>query len=424
MVSSNNTSRSLSTFLIFLLLVFSLIKVWNYGQLTPGIDFYKFWAVGRAIKSEQINIYTDQARSKMGLDFLAKSHKDPGQGRFRWAAENCKNIATYSSPFFYSVFSVGSLLDYERDFRIYLLLRLFCAVFAIVVLCRLLRYSAAASMAFVIIFTAWFEPFLSDLRIANVNQIQLGLLALFLFIQSRYKWRIRDFLGGFILGLSLAFKPSVVFVLVMLSAFWLINGRFKKFLYQFAGIIASIICALTVSGILFGSIQPWSDWIAAMLSIRDTSIEVVDGNFSLSMLVYEWFGVRISAYLTIFFLIIGILFIRLNKINKADPEKDFLAETLMVGMGCVIYLLSGKLVWLHYLILTIPMILFVLRPVTQGTFYRRAFGVAAIITIGLIPIQLLFGIKNPQFLAISASAGTLILFSLGLRELKAIKSTT
>jgi hypothetical protein len=97
---------------------------------------------------------------------------------------------------------------------------------------------------------------------------------------------------------------------------------------------------------------------------------------------------------------------------------------LMVAIGCLTYLLSATLVWLHYYILTIPMALIALRPPNSsdpepgvGMAVRRVIAAAAIILIAEIPLRTLFSVTEPHGSAVLLNIGTLTLFALGMWEL-------
>lgn len=429
--------RRLIFVFVFLLALFSIARVWHYGQIRPGIDFYQFWAVGQKIaERDDVDIYSDEASQRVGLEFLQRSRIDDSSSRFRWAAENRTNLEIYSTPFLYSLFGIFNSGDYERDYRIYQLFCLACTVFAIVTLSRLLRFSFMAALIFISAFTAWFEPFLTDVRVANVNQIQLGLLTLFLWFQTRHGWKVRDFLGGAVLGFSIMFKPNLVFVVLMLSISWLINRRYKKFTSEYAGIAVSVIAAFIFSGIMFGSIECWADWFAAILSAPSSIIKVTLGNFGLSMLLADWFNIDVVGFITAVSVGVAMVFAWFGRrVTREDaikvPDRPFIEDALMVAVGCLIYVLSARLVWLHYYVLTIPMAIFILRP--QGAFHqparsrgitiRRVLGAVAIVAITINPLQALFGIRAPHGVAFMIIIGTSILFVLAMQELKSIRDT-
>ena len=430
-----------SLFLVFLLFIFSIIKVWDYGRSYAGIDFYQFWVIGQVIaQSNPPNIYSDEDRRKIGQEFLQMSYRDSDSLRFRLAAENRKVFETYSSPFLYSLFSVFSSGDFDTDYRRYQFFCLACTIFAIMTLCRLLGYSSITAMLFVVMFTVWFEPFLSDMRVGNVNQIQLAFLTLFLWFQSRRASKVRDFLSGVILGFSVMFKLNLIFVLLLLSLSSLINRRFKKITFEYIGIISAVISAFIFSSILFGSMRPWLDWIITMPSAPDSIITVNLGNFSPAMLIFEQFGFKPSNYLTVALLGIVTVFIWFGRrqggveaaeITGTGPhlERPFLESNLMAGLGCLVYLLSAPLAWLHYFVLIIPIAIYILRPRDNACSQRmektsaihRSLWAAAVTAIAITPAQMVFGIKTMRSLAFSISTGTLILFILAVCELKNMK---
>jgi len=428
-------AKKLLEFFIFLLLVFCFVRVWHYGQARPGIDFYQFWSVGQEIvqKGAAVDIYSREARIKIGNEFLQKSYANADSSRFRWAAENRKVFEIYSTPFLYSLFAIFFSGDYETDYRSYQLFCLMCSVFAIVVLCRLFKYSVIRTMFFLVLFVAWFEPFFSDVRVANVNQIQLGLLALFLWFQTRYAWRMKDFLGGIILGFTVMFKPNLVFVILMLTICWMINRRFRKITLEYTGIILGVIIAFIVSTVLLDSMRCWNGWFTAILSAPHDIIKLSYGNFGLAMLILDRFNIDAVKYLIFILLSLAVVFIWLGRrhviiAGKEDLDRAFFEDVLMVAVGCLIYLLSCPLVWLHYFVLTIPAALFILRPhitvstpVTLAVIVRRFFSVAAIMIIAINPMQALSGIRAPNYVAFAISVSTFTLYGLALWELKNMK---
>jgi hypothetical protein len=303
-------------------------------------------------------------------------------------------------------------------------------VFSVLMLGDLLRFPFVISMLLLAFLTSYFQPYHSDLNVANVNQIQLALLVLFLRLQSRYDWKIHNFLGGIVLGGLIMFKPNLIFVPVMLSASWLINRQFKKMISEFAGIAVSIMAAVIFSSIMFGSMQCWFDWLKAGVSIPLGITTVIMGNFSFVRLILDWFGIDIAKFLTIALIGITFLFIWIGRQRgsgegRRDLNSGFLEDVPLVGVGCLIYLLSASLVWLHYYILVIPSAFFILR----STFYfkplinrpdiiiSRSLAILSILILSLTPVEALFGLGASCYQRpIEIITGTLLLFILTMKE--------
>ena len=398
--------------LSFLLAFFCLVRAWNYGQASRGIDFYQFWAVGQEISQEKkINIYSDDIRRSLGSEFLEKA-QDSKSLRFILAADYRKTLQTYSTPFLYSLFGIFSSKDYDRAYTIYQFICMACMVFTILMLSKLLRLTFVFSMLFLVFLTSCFEPYFSDLRVANVNQIQLGLLVLFLWFQSRYDWKTHNFLGGIVLGSLIMFKPNLMFLILMLSISWLINRRFKKMILAYTGIAISVIVAVIFSSIIFGSMQCWFDWLKAGISIAPGITTVGLGNYAFSRLIMDCFGMDLTKYLITVLVSITALFIWLGSQkelseNRRNPNSDLFNDILIVSAGCLIYLLSAPLVWLHYYMLAVPSAIFMLRPAgyfklqvnRRSTIISRTLAIFAMIMLSLAPAHALFGWKSAYYTA-------------------------
>jgi len=85
----------------------------------------------------------------------------------------------------------GALLAYRRE-----------RLLAMAVLARLCGHSWAASWLLLALAVTWFAPTISDFRVANVNRLQLGLLALHLWVSARARLRGRHVCAGVVLGLA------------------------------------------------------------------------------------------------------------------------------------------------------------------------------------------------------------------------------
>lgn len=405
----NKLSKSPSLILVFLLSLFCVIKVWSYGQLTSGLDFHEKWEVGQSLT--QLSAEAIYGGDNLGYHI--------------------------STPFLYMLFHILPSGDYGRDLWTYRWLCLACSVFAIGILSRSLRYSAVAGLAAIVVFMDWFQPLLSDMRVANVNQIQLALLALFLWLQSKYGLRGRSFFGGLVLGFAVMAKPNLLLVAVMLAISWLINHRYRKLAAVSLGMLVAATTAFISSSAVFGSANCWRVWLTVIPSASNYRYVVDAANFSPSMLIFEWAGAKTSTYFAVGSIAVATAFVWLGRRTLADmhdslaedSERELFEDMVMVAVGCLTYLLSATLVWLHYYLLTIPMALIALRPQRSndsehgvGMIVRRLIAAAAIILIAELPIRTLFSVAEPHESAVLLNIGTLALFGLGMCELLCLRT--
>jgi hypothetical protein len=379
-------------------LLISLNQAWQYGKLTQGFDFFEKWQVGQKFAgADAATIYSPQ---------LLDLH--------------------ISSPFLYALYAVFTTGDYAFDVKIYRLLCLISMVAGIIGFSLMLGYPLWGGMLAVVVFTYRFQPFLSDVRVANVNQIQLGLLALFIYIQHT-KLRFHNFLAGLILGFAVAAKPNLGFVAAMLLAAWLVNRRRKKTIEFSAGMATAAAVAVIAASIVFGSFDCWREWLKILPQASNYRYPVDAANYSAAMLLFVRYGFKASAFLSVVLFGMGIAAVAavshwVKKSPLSEPKQESFEDILMTGMGCLIYLMSAALVWLHYFILAIPMALFVLRPQKEASalpFYRPlryALGAISVILIAQLPLSLFFG-SYPFQDAVFIVIGTGILYALGISEI-------
>ena len=110
------------------------------------------------------------------------------------------------------------------------------------------------------------------------------------------------------------------------------------------------------------------------------------------------------------------------EIQSADRQS--LEDTLLIAMGCIIALMASSLVWIHYYLLTIPLMLVLLRPwdeQEQGSFIRvlmqRILPVVAIVVLMDSAIPRLLEMEGREFRAIAAPIYLMIMFVAGMWQL-------
>jgi hypothetical protein len=400
---SGKSRFSISILLILILLFYCFLKVWSWGAQAPRDDFFQMWRGGMLIENASAGqIYAPKLRGYHA-----------------------------GTPFLYTVFSALSSGDFDLDYQVYRHLVILCGMVAIGFFCRYLKYPLAASLAAVIVFTEWFQPFLTDIHVANVNCIQLALLALFLLMQKKQSSKLHNFLGGAVLGFAVMLKPNLLFVPAILGISWLINKKLRTFIYESAGIATVVVLAFGLSSWAFGSVTCWRDWMQVIREVGNYMLGIDTGNFALATLIREKVGIRASSFLALLFLLLPTLVLwagqpktvtRMNEIGES--EKEAYRDFLMVALGCLIYVLSSPMVWVHYYVLAIPAALFALRPLRdtgQKSLVRMTANVApvvlAIVLLAEFPVRTLFGVADSYIRASLLCLGTLILFAWGIKDL-------
>jgi hypothetical protein len=428
--------KDASIILLVLIALFGITRAWQYGQRpqSAGLDFYQFWVVGKAVRDFKVtNIYSDSARAKIGMTFLKQAAITKHASRYHAVANARKVLETYSTPFLYTLFYPLSRSSYESAYGYYQFVCMLCTVCTIVLLCMMTKASASFMLTFITFASVFFEPLRSDIRVANVNQIELGFLSVYLLNQLYVRWRFYNFTGGIILGLAVMFKPNLVFVIILLEIAWMMNRKYQKALQFGCGFGFACFTAILVSVSFLQSPCCWSDWINAIRLLPDSIITLKMGNLSLSAIMNKNMGIDMTIYLAAsLILIVSSVLWRTRTRNSSgvahcDRHTDAYKDSIIISMGCLIYLLSARLVWLHYYVLALPAVIISFRPYSEKRllsnwtlFFRYPLVATMTAMIALSPIISLF-IKSNYHQVAAVTVGLLIAFMLmfdALFELK------
>ncbi len=404
------SSRDAGRLLLSLAALFSLASLWDAGRRAPGIDFYQFWVGGQAVLlDDPADLYSVAGRSGIAEQYYRQAQQGPEKSRFRQAAAHRQALDTYATPFLYTVFALASPRDYAAAYTAFHLLSLLSLVLSLACLGRCVGASAEFSLALFVVVSLWFSPLLSDIHVANVNQIQLGLLAAFLWIRLKSGRPWREPCSGLLLGLGLAFKPNLLFVAVVLGIAWAFQGRRRELIATGAGLVAGLLAAFAVASLFFDGAACWAQWFAALRALPRAIIPVAAGNYAMGIPLSQGLGFDASWALFVAFL--GATVVALWRGRKRP------ADLGAVAAGCLLYLLCAPLAWLHYYLLALPALIFVLRHAAGSRPMLRGLLAAAALTA--ISLEPLLGVvsfsRDPRLVLLGL--GTLLLFGLTLHAL-------
>ena len=388
-----------------------------------SIDYYQFWITGQAVSSMELtNIYSRDQRALIRQEFLnrARATEPPTKGT-RIVQQRSLNLA--GTPFLYSVFYLFSSGQYALDYEVFRLLSLFAFMGAIAYLCLFLEFTLGVAFLAPIFFTVCFWPFKLDVRIANVNQLQVGMMALFIFFQTKWNKSAANYLSGALLGFYFLFKPTLVYATGFLFLSWILAGRTKLFFRALAGAIVAVLISLLLPILLFGSACSWLSWWKGF-----KEIVFINHYFSQSLLGIL-FNIRNESAHSFFGLFIfGFTLFLLKRMNGTPRfQSDLfvrmpfpLQDYFMYSLGIIVYILTGPLVHKHYFVLMVPPLLFMLRPFLPRHGFRsywtpRHFW-------GLVALTMISAWLRPNFWTYKGTfewsyAGTLILFALSIWEI-------
>lgn len=398
-------SRAAAIGVLVVLAVAGLERVWSVARASAGIDFYQMW-LGPRFAGER-DFYSVETRTRIGGEYARRARIDEQSPRRVAVADYRRNLETLSTPLLYTLYA-PLRGGYERDLLIFHALVLAALVGWVALLARTFGLNAVVALALFSLLTLAFEPVRSDARVANMNHLMLLLLA----IAAALTAKRMLFLAGAVLALAALTKPYVVAVLPLTWAFCILRGRWRDLGAHTAGAAVAGAAGIAVSSAFFGSPTIWLDWLRAFRAMPREMTPIDAGNFSLSRIVFEFTGSDISIALIVLFIAVAI--VAAARGRASPPDIDLLA----IGLGCAALQLASPLLWVHHLLLAVPLIAFLLRPVFDGEDARPRHA-AAVVALGLLTIEPWATlVSTVTQVALLANAGLLIAFAAGLRELR------
>lgn len=418
--------------LIFLLASTGVSSAWRLGQSVAAIDYYRFWLMPQVVtRGESTDIYAANEGTRLGRLSLDRALAEPGAARQKAAARYRTDLDIVATPFLFTVFWPLGTGSYERDYTLFQALSLAAGVSAIVSLARMLGYSWPAALAALALALWAFEPLRSDIRVGNVNQLQLAGLALYLLLQRRGE-RAYDLLAGAWLGLLTLFKPNLGVVPAAVLCALLFENRLDRASRQLAGLVIGAAGALGASIAFFGSADVWWQWRRAVPLVV-ARMEISLGNYSLARLVADTVGIDLQwpllAACTVSIALLLWRSARARQPGPSDPAsntRSFERTYLAVALAAAASLLSAALVWLHYFTLLLPLALYALRPSPGSGASVGASRLLAVLALAILPgglLPALLGLNEPVQSVVECTGASVILFACGLWGLQQLSGT-
>ena len=354
--------------LAFLLLLHSAMFAWQYATQTPMVDFFVFWSVPHTLSTKPVaDIYTEQGRRDMGAQMAAEAElKTTSETQKQATYANTQDplhdgrVDAHASPFLYSVIGLISSGDYDGDQKRFAILSGLCLAASVVMLCYLLRLSAVATLLLLTFLTADFAPVVSDLGVGNINEVQLFGAALFIFFAARSRY----WLAGIAIGLATMIKPTTAIVLVLAVVIGVVDKEYRRLVQVVGGALGAAVAAIAISGIYFGNPRMWIAFIQNLSgTLGEGSYPLEKGNYGLAKLLFGGSGPGTTMILVLL-LAVFVWVIWSSRRTGADAAvpNAFAAA----GVGCAMMLLSSPLAWVHYFVLLIPLLLYVVRGATDA----------------------------------------------------------
>ena len=346
--------RIVLTALAALAALYAVAHVWRENERAAGLDFYIYFVAGQlAGRADVDDIYSAEVQERVGEEYFERARQSGSELR-KYDAGRRRRLDLVSSPFLYTTLRWVSR-DYDRALAQYHAFVMLCFIGGVLILCRAASVPWWAALFLVAGLLLWYRGFEADLRVGNVNSIQLLAIALAVRF-ARVRWLI--------LALLIAFKPNLLFVPLL----FLIAER-KMNVVQTA--IGSAI-AFVAASISYGTPRVWLQWVSAANAFYHRLPARMERNVTPALELFHRYGEWLS-----YVLAIALLAVVIVRRRRDDAP-------LLAGLGILVYLLSANVVWLHYMVLVIPIAIALLR--WRST---AIVAIAALLLIAQEPFELL-----------------------------------
>ncbi len=345
-----------------------------------GIDFYQFWGVPFAQRAGPIehSPYVDvdgYAQVLNGISDASSSAKLHAANAAR------RHLEPMGTPFLYASF--GAFPDnYESAQALFTTLQYLAAGLGVFLLARLRGLGPWLSAWIAMLMELTFWPFLLEVKVGNVNSLQLAVVAALVYIAAKRAYTGRALVDGLFLGalaLLVAFKPNTPWIAL---AFALHYGAVHGARRLFAGAAvagALMVAAWGIGAWFFHDAGVWGEWLRLARGM-DTAIPltVAQGNMSLAKLLSDrtgalgavGFGLVLAGAMGVAFAL-AMSAGGLRSLGAA-ARRAFADPWFAASIGVLFTFATSPLVWPHYLLLALVPILWLVR--TDGRVDAAALG--------------------------------------------------
>jgi len=366
-----------------------------------GVDFYHYWGIAKAIGRSEAALGSPYSAPERFAEVLNAHADSAGDERLKSVNRRRRDLDVTGTPLFYASF--GFLPDdYSLAFALYQILQVALLIGALGLLGRRLGAPLIDSVTLALVAVVVYWPVISDLRVGNINCIQLFLLvAITLFADRGLDARsgaasvARQAALLSVLGLLTLFKPNVAIVTLLLAAHLWVRLGARSFLRAAIPAAAVSAAAFAYSCWTFASWTIWSEWLE--LVAARAVYPTFQGNYSTPALLDGVLGIGLRAATlgTGALLLLSALAVYFRTRPTERPGVGTAVRRALrdpwyaVSAGVVITLATAKLAWSHYFVLSLlPALWLLWSPARTGAILAATslFLTSAVLPAILIPL--------------------------------------
>lgn len=368
------------------------------------MDYYQLWLVNRWVEQGGDHVvYGGESQVRLGRFSQSLSSREGRPPRERRAAAQNLNlyegrIEPYASPFLYSVLASFETGRYGRDLEIFTWLSILACAASIGLLGWAYGFPPWWTVAAIGV-SLLLLPLRILLQVGNVAGLQLLGVAGFTALQMRRPGGAGSFSSGILIGLAIAFKPTAACVLLPPAVVWAVDLEWRRMLSVASGILVAALAAFASGSLYFGSAAVWSLWLTDLVEYLGRGPTTSSYNCSIPGLLKEACGLGLG--LPVLVLLLGLVALGAWRTRPRKPletaEGDGVWAARMAisaALGGASVLFVSPLVWYHYLVGAVPLVLWTWRPDVprsrRPALYRTA-ALVALLALSLLAVELGLG---------------------------------
>lgn len=331
------------TALAALAAIYAVSVSWRQNERAAGLDFYIYYVNAQlAGRADVDNIYDRDVQSRIGEEYHERGLRSGSELR-KFDATRRRFLDSVSSPFLYTCLSWVSR-DYDRALRQYHVAVLAAFLLGFLLIARAVRLPWPAALFLLAALLLWYRGFEADLRVGNVNSLQLLMLGASLLSPP--------LIAGVIAGMLIAFKPNLILIPLLLAVARVAVRDWRRLRLEVLGGAIGVAIAVIAAAIRYGSFNVWLQWIARANEFYHRLPTRMERNVTPLLALFHEHGAWPSYVVALLLTVIAIIAIWRGR------SRD---DVTIAGVAILIYLLSATVVWLHYMVLVIPVALALMR---------------------------------------------------------------
>jgi 4-amino-4-deoxy-L-arabinose transferase-like glycosyltransferase len=338
--------------------IYAASATWRQNERAAGLDYYIYFVNAQlAGRADVTNIYDRDQQARIGEEYYERAQQGRSELR-KYDANRRRFVDSVSSPFLYTCLSWMSR-DYDRALQQDHVLVFAAFVIGFLLIARAVRMRLDAALFVLAGLLLWYRGFEADLRVGNVNSLQLLAIGASLLAPPA--------IAGAIAGMLVAFKPNLILLPLLLAVARLAARDWRRLRLEVLGGIAGVLIAIVAAAIRYGSFGIWLQWVSRANEFYHRLPTRTERNVTPLLELFHAHGAGLSYVTALLLTIIAAAVIWRGR-NRDD--------VLIAGVAIMIYLLSATVVWLHYMVLVIPIALGLMR--RRGTTLVALLALAAI----------------------------------------------